>query len=64
MRENLILVRMDDHEKDILIGLARYHNISKADVVRMLVMKEYREINEACLEYDRMSKEESDATKG
>ena len=64
MRENLILTRMDDNEKDILMKLARYYNISKADVIRMLVTREYRHLDEAWKEYDRMPKEESDATKG
>ena len=49
MRENLILVRMDDREKDILIGLARYYNVSKADVIRMLVTERYRSLKDQAL---------------
>ena len=44
MRENLILTRMDDSEKDILMKLAKYYNISKADVIRMLVAERYRSL--------------------
>ncbi len=57
MRENLILVRMDDNEKDMLIALAKHYNISKADVIRMLVAREYRHLDEAWKEYDDMVKE-------
>ena len=57
MRENLILVRMDDNEKDMLIALAKHYNISKADVIRMLVAREYRYLDEAWKEYDDMVKE-------
>ena len=44
MRENLILTRMDDSEKDMLIALAKHYNISKADVIRMLVAERYRSL--------------------
>ena len=44
MRENLILTRMDDIEKDMLIALAKHYNISKADVIRMLVAERYRSL--------------------
>ncbi len=57
MRENLILTRMDDNEKDILMKLANYYNISKADVIRMLIAREYRHLDEAWKEYDDMVKE-------
>ena len=57
MRENLILTRMDDGEKDRLIALAKHYNISKADVIRMLVTREYRHLDEAWKEYDDMVKE-------
>ena len=57
MRENLILTRMDDNEKDMLIALAKHYNISKADVIRMLVTREYRHLDEAWKEYDDMVKE-------
>ena len=49
MRENLILTRMDDNEKDILMKLARYYNISKADVIRMLVTERYRSLKDQAL---------------
>ena len=49
MRENLILTRMDDNEKDILMKLARYYNISKADVIRMLVTERYRSLKDGAL---------------
>ena len=57
MRENLILTRMDDNEKDTLMKLARYYNISKSDVIRMLVTREYRHLDEAWKEYDDMVRE-------
>ena len=57
MRENLILTRMDDGEKDMLIALAKHYNISKADVIRMLITREYRHLDEAWKEYDDMVKE-------
>ena len=49
MRENLILTRMDDNEKDILMKLAKYYNISKADVIRMLVTERYRSLKDQAL---------------
>ena len=49
MRENLILTRMDDNEKDILMKLARYYNISKSDVIRMLVTERYRSLKDQAL---------------
>lgn len=49
MRENLILTRMDDNEKDMLIRLAGYYNISKADVIRMLVAERYRSLKDQAL---------------
>ena len=49
MRENLILTRMDDSEKDILMKLAKYYNISKADVIRMLVTERYRSLKDQAL---------------
>ena len=49
MRENLILTRMDDGEKDMLIRLAGYYNISKADVIRMLVTERYRSLKDQAL---------------
>ena len=49
MRENLILTRMDDNEKDILMKLARYYNISKSDVIRMLVTERYRSLKDGAL---------------
>ena len=57
MRENLILTRMNDSEKDMLIALAKHYNISKADVIRMLITREYRHLDEAWKEYDDMIKE-------
>ena len=49
MRENLILTRMDDIEKDMLIALAKHYNISKADVIRMLVTERYRSLKDGAL---------------
>lgn len=49
MRENLILVRMDDGEKDILMKLSNYYGISKACVIRMLVMERYRSLKDGAL---------------
>ena len=49
MRDNLILTRMDDREKDMLIRLAGYYNISKADVIRMLVTERYRSLKDGAL---------------
>ncbi len=49
MRENLILVRMDDCEKDTLMKLANHYNISKADVIRMLVTERYRSLKDQAL---------------
>ena len=49
MRENLILTRMDDSEKDMLIALAKHYNISKADVIRMLVTERYRSLKDQAL---------------
>ena len=49
MRDNLILTRMDDREKDMLIRLAGYYNISKADVIRMLVTERYRSLKDQAL---------------
>ena len=49
MRENPILTRMDDSEKDILMKLAKYYNISKADVIRMLVTERYRSLKDQAL---------------
>ena len=57
MRENLILTRMDDREKDMLLAVAKHYNISKADVIRMLVTREYRQLDEAWKEYDDMIRE-------
>ena len=49
MRENLILTRMDDSEKDMLIALAKHYNISKADVIRMLITERYRSLKDGAL---------------
>lgn len=40
---------MDDGEKDMLIRLAGYYNISKADVIRMLVTERYRSLKDQAL---------------
>ena len=49
MRENLILTRMDNNEKDILMKLAKHYNISKADVIRMLITERYRSLKDGAL---------------
>ena len=49
MRENLILTRMDDIEKDTLMKLAKHYNISKADVIRMLITERYRSLKDQAL---------------
>lgn len=49
MRENLILTRMDDTEKDILMKLSKYYGISGASVIRMLVMERYRSLKDGAL---------------
>ena len=49
MRENLILVRMDDGEKDILIKMAKYYNLTNASVIRMLVTERYRSLKDGAL---------------
>ncbi len=58
MRENLILTRMDDTEKYMLIALSKHYNISKADVIRMLVTREYRykQLDEAYEEYGNVER--------
>lgn len=50
MRENIVLVRLNDREKDILQGMAKHYDVTKAEVFRMLLMDRYKEINDVVSE--------------
>ena len=50
MRENIVLVRLNDREKDILQGMADYYDVTRAEVFRMLLMDRYKEINDSFTE--------------